>query len=131
MKALSIQDPWASLIVAGIKPVENRTWSTPVRGPVLIHAGKKFDTEAYFWLLNNWHQCGMPWTVDELLRQKERDRSWARGAIIGTADLVDCVTSHPSPFFFGEFGFVFANAKPIEPVPMRGRLQFFNVEWPA
>lgn len=39
MKALSIRQPWASLILAGHKAVENRTWTTTYRGPVIVHAG--------------------------------------------------------------------------------------------
>lgn len=37
-RALTIHQPWASLIACGEKTVENRTWSTSYRGPVLIHA---------------------------------------------------------------------------------------------
>jgi hypothetical protein len=42
--ALSVRQPWADLIMDGWKPVENRTWTTDYRGPVIIHAGKKWDT---------------------------------------------------------------------------------------
>lgn len=41
MKVLSIQQPWASLIAAGLKDVENRSWATPYRGKFLIHASSK------------------------------------------------------------------------------------------
>ncbi len=41
MKTLSIQQPWASIIIAGIKDVENRTWDTKYRGKLLIHASSK------------------------------------------------------------------------------------------
>ena len=41
MKTLSIQQPWASLIVAGIKDVENRTWKPNYTGRILIHASSK------------------------------------------------------------------------------------------
>lgn len=40
MKALTIHQPYARLIVTGAKRVENRTWYTPFRGALLIHAGK-------------------------------------------------------------------------------------------
>ena len=49
MKAITIKQPWASLIVHGIKDIENRTWRTNYRGRVLIHAagshGKKFSVD--------------------------------------------------------------------------------------
>ena len=40
MKAITIKQPWASLIAAGLKDIENRTWKTNFRGRVLIHAAK-------------------------------------------------------------------------------------------
>ncbi len=40
MKALTIRQPWASLIAAGVKTIETRSWSTRYRGLLLIHAGK-------------------------------------------------------------------------------------------
>ena len=39
MKALTIRQPWASLIAAGVKTIETRSWSTKYRGPLAIHAG--------------------------------------------------------------------------------------------
>src|SRR5580765_3071606 len=43
MKALSIRQPWAWLIVNGHKPVENRSWPTKYTGKLLIHAGQRFE----------------------------------------------------------------------------------------
>lgn len=40
MSYLSVRQPWAHAIVTGIKPIENRSWKTSFRGPLLIHAGK-------------------------------------------------------------------------------------------
>lgn len=40
MKALSITQPWATLIAQGHKRIETRSWSTNYRGPLVIHAGK-------------------------------------------------------------------------------------------
>lgn len=50
MRALTIHQPWTWAIVAGLKPVEIRTWYNPYRGIVLIHAGREesFDKEARF-----------------------------------------------------------------------------------
>jgi len=38
VKILSICQPWAHAIVFMTKRIENRSWSTPYRGPLLIHA---------------------------------------------------------------------------------------------
>lgn len=40
MKALTIRQPWAALIAAGVKTIETRSWPTKHRGPLAIHAGK-------------------------------------------------------------------------------------------
>ena len=49
MKVLSVQQPWASLICAGIKDVENRTWkAAKVPGRILIHASSKKVTRNFF-----------------------------------------------------------------------------------
>ena len=49
MKVLSVQQPWASLICAGIKDVENRTWkAAKVPGRILIHASSKKVTKNFF-----------------------------------------------------------------------------------
>lgn len=38
MKALSLMEPWAALIAAGVKSIETRSWRTAYRGPLYIHA---------------------------------------------------------------------------------------------
>ncbi|MDB5200568.1 MAG: hypothetical protein JWO92_2531 [Chitinophagaceae bacterium] len=45
MKAISLLQPFASLIVIGAKKFETRSWGTRYRGPLLIHASKKWDTD--------------------------------------------------------------------------------------
>lgn len=46
MKAITIQQPFATLIAEGLKEYEFRTWETKYRGDILIHAGKSVDKEA-------------------------------------------------------------------------------------
>ena len=53
MKVLSLLQPWATLVVMGVKQIETRSWSTAHRGPLLIHAskgkaGEIFSTELPF-----------------------------------------------------------------------------------
>jgi len=40
VKALTLKQPWASLILSGAKRVETRSWSTAYRGPLIITASK-------------------------------------------------------------------------------------------
>lgn len=45
MKAITIHQPWATLIAIGEKRFETRGWATSYRGPLAIHAGKKVDRD--------------------------------------------------------------------------------------
>lgn len=40
MKAISLLQPWASLVIMGVKTIETRSWQTAYRGSLLIHASK-------------------------------------------------------------------------------------------
>lgn len=128
MKALSIKQPWADLIVEGLKPIENRTWITFHRGPLLIHASKVFDTAGFCWPFNNWHKLGMPCAVGDILDAMNDGRAPydQRGGIVGRVNLVDVVTSHPSPFFCGPKGYVLEKAERLPFRPLRGALGVFN-----
>ena len=119
MKALSIQQPWAWAILHG-KPVENRTWPTRFSGQFLIHAGKKFDHEGYRWILEH------RYALFALIEIPHRD-SFPMGGVVGKSRVVDCVDYHPSPFFFGPWGFVLADSQPTVFVSCRGQLGFFDV----
>jgi len=94
MKALSIKQPWASLIAHGIKDIENRTWRIHFRGKVYIHAS---GTPAV--------KAGKTWTIytkeqhdlihlkyDALVLKSEFETS----RIIGEVEIIDCVINHPS-----------------------------------
>uniref|UniRef100_A0A6M3JMG7 Putative ASCH domain-containing protein n=1 Tax=viral metagenome TaxID=1070528 RepID=A0A6M3JMG7_9ZZZZ len=118
MRALSIQQPWAWAILHG-KPVENRTWPVRHMGPFLIHTGKKFDREGYVWLLKN----------RKLLTEDiPHPDQFKMGGVIGRSNIVDCVDRHPSPFFFGPWGFVLKDSQPVDFIPCKGKLGFFEVK---
>ena len=102
MKALSIRQPWAWAIVHAGKDIENRSWSTSYRGPVLIHAAKgmtrdEYESFAGFYRMVTGSTC-LP-----------APSALNFGGIIGRAEIVDCVRKHFSPWFFGPHGFVLAN----------------------
>lgn len=70
MKALTIKEPWASLIVQGFKKYEFRSWKTNYRGKVLIHAGlSKENIEKY----------------------KDYNLDISSGEIIGEACITECI----------------------------------------
>ncbi|MCS4509172.1 ASCH domain-containing protein [Xylophilus ampelinus] len=124
MKALSIRQPWAWLIVNGHKPVENRTWETLRRGPILIHAGQamtRADHDDCIQFL-----ASDPRIAHVIGLLPHRD-AYERGGIVGRAQLVGCQRTHESPYFFGPFGFVLTDAQPLPFAPYKGALGFFNV----
>lgn len=92
MKALTIKQPWASLIVHGIKDIENRTWRTDYRGPLLIHASKTIYGGNLKGFLNKEQLEAVGEGYDEVVREQLTHV----GAIIGRVDIVDCVVDHES-----------------------------------
>lgn len=123
MKALSVRAPWWWWILQGVKPVENRSRPTKVRGTVLVHASSWWRT---FDALADMHQfsplaerAGCPKIEMPLVRP-------LGGHIVGQVDIVDCVTSMDSPWFFGPYGYVLANPVAFShPIPCKGMLGFF------
>lgn len=106
MKTLTIKQPWADLIVAGIKDIENRTWKTAYRGRVLIHASK---TPCSLGELVVYPLTALAKNVE---LGKYAPGQFTNGAIIGSVDIVDCVENHPSEWAEkGVYNWVLANPK--------------------
>jgi len=118
MKALSIRQPWAWLIVNGHKDIENRSWPTRVRGPVLIHAAKGMTRFEYEDAQGLAEHLGITLPPPDKLE---------RGGIVGRATITGCVEESNSPWFFGRYGFVIVGALALPFDPMPGRLGFFDV----
>jgi hypothetical protein len=133
--ALSIRQPWASLIMRAGKDIENRNWPTRVRGRIHVHAAKGMTRDE--------HEDAVAFAV-EAIRADPRNfgastmttlRSLGfafdelqRGGIIGSVELVDCVRSSTSPWFVGDYGFVLRDPQPLPAfVPWKGQLGFFDV----
>ncbi|OEZ92144.1 ASCH domain protein [Janthinobacterium sp. HH107] len=122
MKALSIRQPWAWLIVNGHKDIENRSWTTRFRGDFLVHASKGMTRAEY-------DDVDLMLALDEQLRHIKLPafEHLERGGIVGVATITDCVTRSKSPWFFGSHGFVLVGAKPAPFAPLKGMLGFFDV----
>ena len=83
MKAISLHQPYASLIALDFKRIGTRSWSTSYRGPLAIHAAKKFDAPTSDPLfIDAIKSCGL--TYGDLL-------NFPRGAVVATCNLVDCL----------------------------------------
>ena len=122
MKCLSVRQPWAWLIIHGGKDVENRTWSTDYRGPLLIHASKGMTKMEYIDAREYIHEyiekdIRLP-NIEDLLR----------GFIIGKVNMIGCFDHLDSEWQNpGCYGFLLENPEAIEPIPYKGQLGFFNV----
>jgi hypothetical protein len=111
MRALTIRQPWAGLIMAGIKTVENRTWQTKHRGLLVVHAGR-IDRQP---MAEHGHLLGTSPVVT--------------GAIIGTVRVVGCVRDADSRWAIdGNWHWLLADPQPLaEPIACPGRLGLWQV----
>jgi hypothetical protein len=113
VRALSVRQPWATLIISGRKTIELRTWETGYRGRVWIHAAA---------------------AVNESMESRFGIVSPPRGAFLGLVDLVTIVSIDsdrwaewrdvhldPGQYTPGYFGWVFSDPEQLaRPVPARG-----------
>lgn len=141
MKAITIWQPWAELIVLGLKQYETRSWGTAYRGKVAIHAAKfhRLPHEVYTDIAK---AIGI--TPEEYpnswLGQAERGTGVHFGAIIGTAKLVDVSPTSrlhghltPRERTLGDFGpdrYGWAMENPVRcdpPITVKGRQGLWNL----
>lgn len=120
MKALSIRQPWAWLILHGGKRIENRSWTTRQRGRILIHAAKGMTRDEY-------EDGKLILAAANPVVTLPPFEQLQRGGIVGSVEITDCIGRSTSPWFFGPVGFVLNDPKPLPFVPCAGRLGFFDV----
>lgn len=117
MKALSLKQPYAELILQGRKKIELRKWNTHFRGDFLIHASKVPDIEAM---------------------KKFGFKDLPCGCIVGKAELADvkkyknaeeCDADkdlHLACMEWGNYGFILKNPKRVKNIFCKGNLGFWN-----
>ena len=127
MKVITIKQPFASLIAAGVKEYEFRTWKTRYRGEILIHAGKGIDKKA----MKKFEAYGL---------------EYPSGCIIARANLSDCIKvndefrkilfeKNPEVYHsiikhdeWEGYGFKLENVQKIEPMPAKGKLSIWEID---
>jgi hypothetical protein len=97
MKAITIWQPWASLLACGAKQYETRSWKTDYRGPIAIHAAAKDPCKMSLLGLEEFDKA-----ASEALEKAGQSFTWCLlplGKIIATAELVNCwhIVYHPGP----------------------------------
>lgn len=127
--AISIRQPWAWLILNGGKDIENRSWPTKFRGRVLIHASKGMTIEEYKEVRDDF----LPFEIEPFTATRAKItlppfEAMERGGIVGEVEIVNCVDVSGSVWFYGPYGFVLRNPKPLPFIPCRGALGFFRPE---
>lgn len=122
LKALSITEPYATLIAEGQKLIETRPWRTHYRGRILIHASATRIPKAWRHLI-------------------PRISNVHSGYVVAMADLVDCVemtdefiqtipAAEREVGFYspGRYAWILDNVEPVEPFPAKGHLGLWNCE---
>lgn len=156
MKALSIWQPWASLIACGSKRFETRSWRTNYRGPLVICAAKHWPTKRQMvdWWLNfvNNHVYEEVikniWPSNDLAVLSRRqylplDHIYLQmpfGAALATGNLINCYPTEDmdldareiafGDYSPGRYAWKLENVRKIEPFLVTGRQGLFEVEVP-
>lgn len=122
--ALSVRQPWTWAIIHAGKPVENRDWKRgnpglKFRGRVCLHASAGMTRAEY----GDARQ--FMWTIG--INNVPAFEDLQRGGIVGVTTIVDVVNAHDSRWFFGPAGLVMEDTRPVEFIPVKGALGFF--EW--
>lgn len=117
MKALSLKQPFAELILQGKKKIELRKWSTNFRGEFFIHASKIPDKKS----MEKFNLDNLP-----------------LGVIAGKAKLVEIKkykneeehnkdkNLHLASPEWGNYGFVLSDVERIKEIPCKGKLGFWD-----
>ncbi|MFD0913039.1 hypothetical protein [Methylophilus luteus] len=129
LKALSLKQPFAWLIANGYLLVDDRSWGTQYRGPILIHASKGLY-EAYYQHIKSNTDVPIP----------DRDKL-EYGGVVGIANLVLCskpgqlpagISREQRAHFGGVhqeyYGFLFTQARPLPLMPCAGKLGIFEID---
>lgn len=129
IKALTLWQPWATLIALGIKTVETRKWKTPYRGPLAIHAAYRRPRP------DDWGDAEQ----QELMLRTlwERRVNWTdmpRKAIVAVCELVDVLPTselEPDPwgdYRAGRYGWILEEIRPLDkPIVIGGARSLWDV----
>lgn len=128
MKAITVKQPWATLIAEGYKKYEFRTWKTKYRGDILIHAGKGIDKKA-------------------MEKFKNLNLEYPVGQIIAKATITDCIYvdeefaqklfKKDSVVYRGlidkgdwdGYGLKLENVEKIKPIEVNGKLNLWDYDY--
>ncbi len=135
MKALSLHQPWATLVVLGVKRLETRRWRTEHRGPLVIHAARTFPPAG--------QQLCRQEPFRSLLAEAgfAREDDLPRGALLGIVQVRDCLRTEEmdldalsdtdravGDFSPGRWAWLLEQPERfVRPIPCPGKLGLFPV----
>lgn len=138
IKAISLWEPWAWLILAGLKQIETRHWPTDYRGFLAIHAAQKWTGEEK----EAWRAIQERFASD-LPSLQTAPATPPLGALLCVVNLVDVqptwkvrttITAHERAFGNYEHGRYAWKLEMVqrfdEPIPAKGAQGFWNWEVP-
>lgn len=142
MKAITVWQPWAGALAAGIKENETRSWPTKYRGPIAIHSAVKAIQHTWSDLYMNDEAREVICRRLELPEIIDGPATFPMGCILATADLVDCIRITPElvaalsadelalgDYTLGRYVWKLANVQKLpEPIPAKGRQGLWNWE---
>lgn len=135
IRALSLLQPWASAVALGLKQFETRSWKTPYRGRVAIHASKGWTVE-----------CSGVFYYNDIVNHEfevygiDDHKDFPRGRIVAIAKLVDIYRAEDvvnrlsdKEFAFGNFGpgryaWEFADVRPWIGPEVKGKLGLWTLD---
>lgn len=134
-RAITVRQPWATLLACGVKGFETRSWPTRWRGPLAIHASARLDPNDRVWCLED------PGIGALIARCGYRDvTELPLGAVLSVGRLVDCLPTEDvlvltwteralGDWRRGRWAWRFAQVERLPaPVPTRGSLGLWPVE---
>src|SRR5918997_3663558 len=135
MKALTLTQPWSTLVALGVKKIETRSWSTPYRGRLAIHAAKGFPPDARLICRRE------PFKRVLMAAGIESLADLPLGVLLATVQLVDCVPIgkvrsqlSSEEYAFGDYSagrwaWLLEDVQPLAvPVQARGMLGIWTVD---
>jgi hypothetical protein len=124
MKALSIRQPYAWMIMNEIKDVENRSWWPPkdmIGKRFLVHAGLKKLTQVEF---AHYKKIADEYKIKSFPKSIE---DFEYGAIIGSVVLEEAIDNSDSIWADkGAVHYVLSSPKKLKPKKVKGQLKFFD-----
>lgn len=136
MRAISLWQPWATLVAIGAKRLETRAWEARYSGPLVIHASARWTREqARLSAAEPFRTALMNAGYSE---RPSPMRGLPVGAIVGVVELIssvqiDSASVYPEPersfgnYTPGRWAWILINARRINRIPFRGRQKWFDV----